>query len=128
MNNMSAENQIYMRKTFFDFFCNMLLLHHTTAKRYNSIGFSAFYMHQCADVTENSVLCVFSYRTGIENYQVCFVCFTDNAVTHSFKHTHNFLRIRHVLLTTESANARFRRTVFFQSNFFYFLCKITLNA
>ena len=59
------KNQINMRITFFDFFGNLLLLHHAAAKRNHCFWTGFFYMGQCTNISQCTGFCMFTHSTGI---------------------------------------------------------------
>ena len=78
----------------------MLLLHHTTAKCDNRVGVRKLVLLECADVSENSVLGVLSYGTGVEDNQICLCSLLTKSISHFTEHTLDTLAVGYILLTT----------------------------
>jgi hypothetical protein len=65
ISHVSTKNKVYVRKAVLDSVSNTLLLHHTAAKSDYHIRLLFFNRLKSTYITENSVLSVFSYSTGI---------------------------------------------------------------
>ena len=95
---MRAEYQIYNRVGFLDLFCHMLLLYHTAAYGNNLLRFCLFCVVECTDIPQHTHFCMFSYRTGIHNDDICLEFILRKSVSHLRKISSDFLTVRFILL------------------------------
>ena len=101
---MSAENKVYERVAFFDFFADLVLLHHAAAKRNDKVGVCFFDVFERTDVTVNSVLRVFSYGAGVVKHKVGFFNIVREAIAHLGEQTFYSFTVRYVALTAVGVN------------------------
>ena len=110
-----AEQEIYLRIAFLDFFDILILLRHAAAQRNDNVRTLFLEMAQCADIAECAVLCVLTYRAGVEQNEIRLFGRVGHCVSHLVQHAADAFGVRFVLLTAEGVGIRLGATVAVQA-------------
>ena len=106
--NMRSENEVNIAETVFDSFGNIFLLHHAAAKGDNHVRLCCFIFFECADVSENTVLCMFPNGAGVIKNKVGFFNTVRQFVTERTENAFDFFAVGDVSLTAVSMHKSFR--------------------
>ena len=107
---MGSENQIYKSVALFQLFHHMRLLHHTAAESDQHVWIFSFDTVQLAKSSIDSLIRIFSDRTGIVDNEIRLFLLIDHRVTDLLKNSGQLFGVSGIHLTAKCDDRRCQRT------------------